>query len=159
MITKFIFSFSLILLGLFFLTIYFKNRRKGANSFNWPSIEGEITVSRGEDGSDENGGWYLIPRINYEYEVGGTSYKSHIIQFGFLSELVLAQKDITGYERGTKILKKYPINSKVRIYYDPNNPRISTLEQGVCGENRWIMATGIAIVLLGLYMLTPAWTP
>jgi len=95
---------------------------EAAASEQWPTVEGTITKSSIRTSKSSEGTVMYAPNINYHYEVNGIAYSNHSISTmdGSTSVQSSVKKD----------LKKYPKDSRVIIYYDPEMPSIAVLEPG-----------------------------
>lgn len=96
----------------------------------WPSVEGVITASESSSEDDD-----LLPRIVFSYEVEGQVF-SRVFEFPSGTQPLP--------EFTQAYLKKYPVDAKVRVYYDPRYPDEATLEPGTQAD--WM------ILVLGLLM-------
>ncbi len=93
----------------------------------WPSVEGEITLSRVNRtvstrgrGKDRTTTVSYLAEFKYRYMVG-ILYENDQYSF-FLT-------DINGEEDARKASNEFPEGSKVRVYYNPDNPRDSVLKR------------------------------
>ena len=132
-------DFSLIFFGLFFpifslIGAYLlrKSWRLGIASQDWPTAEGRFVESRFESNSD---GYELI--IKYEYSVKGHDFQGDTYSYRGFSTDMASLEEITN---------RYPVNSKVKVYFDPKSAKTSLLEPGVD-----LSAYIIAIVLLCVF--------
>jgi len=120
-----------------------RNRKKAEASTTWPSVDGTITnawIDESRD-TDEDGSTSTTytPRWQYQFDLGGSTHTSERVSFG----------GMTGYGRRSKAeeqLQKFPVNSRVRVYYDPQNPAESVLIQGTKGTMIGIIV-GIVLIL------------
>jgi len=90
-------------------------------SLNWPSTSGTVTKSRVEVSGGEH--TTVTPRVEYEYEVGGTAYLGTRIRAGDQFMRVGTSRD--AYDA----VDRYPVGAAVTVYYDPANPAESALER------------------------------
>lgn len=104
--------------------IYRQSKRGKAvreQSQSWPSTAGIVLKSRVE----VLGGEYtsVIPRVLYEFGVGGQNYQSEKIRPG--------DGYLTSYPSGNayEIVDKYPVGTAVEVYYNPENPADCALER------------------------------
>lgn len=101
------------------------NVSRGVKSNSWPTVEGVIAVSRIAEGTDPDGPSHdrtYNPVISYEYTVLGVSYLSDQLGFG---SVVWTNK-----EPAKRVVSEYFTGRRIKVYYDPDNPQISTLEPG-----------------------------
>ncbi len=85
--------------------------RKAAS---WPSIEAVVVRSDIVSTLDDDPKF----EITYQYSINNVAYKGERLSFGPTS-------DSPGYRR--KMANKYPIGSKIRIFYNPLKPEVSTI--------------------------------
>ncbi len=101
----------------------------------WPSTEGIVTVSRLDTTMNANGRYISVANISYRYEIDGTSYTSFRIGYG------------EGQPRGAGAVNMYPLNRRLRVYYDPEDPSSSCLE---VGGSSWLAASAKFLLMVGL---------
>ena len=122
-----------------------RNRKKAQESTAWPSLGGVITNAWIEENTeyDEDGSsTTYTPKWEYKFQVQGYEYTSQKISFG----------GTTGYgrrKRAQEELVKFPANSHVRVYYDPNDPNTSVLIQGTKGTMLGIII-GVILILVSI---------
>lgn len=110
----------------------------GQRSTSWVSTEGEVVVSALKETRDPDSGTASVTvKIHYKYKVGNETYTSDTVKIGG-----------TSLFSDMKIAAKYPRGKRVRVYYDPNNPKRSTLETGVS------VITIMAYSIIGVLFLT-----
>lgn len=121
-----------------------RNRNKAEASNTWSSVEGVITSAQIDEDTDVDEDGFssttYTPQWQYQYTVNGNSYTGERISFGA----------VRGYGRLKKAqeeLDKYPVNSSVRVYYDPEIPEESVLVQGTGGTWLGIFLGGFFILL------------
>ncbi len=109
-------------LGILLIIIYFRNKQKTKESRNWLIATGKVIrseismVMNDEDSSKVS----FIPRLEYEYKVGDTLYKSKRISFG-------SAHDFSSRQKAEEFIGQFPVDSQVTIYYDPNKPKDAVL--------------------------------
>jgi hypothetical protein len=109
-------------LGFFLYRRYQQGNMARQSAQTWPSITGTVLSSTiqirhsGRSSSD-------FPVVVYEYEVNGKPYQSQRIKAGdqFFSARILGQAQAT--------VERYPVGSRVTVYYNPANPGESALER------------------------------
>ena len=137
----------LVFIGGIFATIFgFRNRRKGSASQNWPAAGGVITNAWIQESQDTDDEGYTsttyTPKWEYQYNVGQQTFTNSRISFG----------GVSGYGRHKKAqeeLNRFPVNSQVRVYFDPDNPGESVLVRGTKGTMGGIIV-GIILIVLSL---------
>lgn len=91
-------------------------------SQSWIPTNGRVLKSRVEvSGSDYVS---VTPRVIYEYQVNGETYKS---------EMIRASDKIMVIQRGSRTaydtIDRYPEGANVTVYYNPQNPSEAVLER------------------------------
>jgi hypothetical protein len=109
-------------LGYLFNSQAKKSKALKKAALSWPSVPGTVQTSRVE----VSGGEYttVYPHIEYEYTVAAQKYRYDSIKAGdkFVS---LSFTQSNAYE----VVEKYPVGTRVRVYYNPDNPAEATLER------------------------------
>ena len=85
--------------------------------------------------------------VRYAYEVGGVPYESDVIRFGSLEE---------NYQpRVKEYCDRYPAGAAVNVRYDPQNPKIATLESvSEAGFQIWM---GAFLIAFGIFLSGLLW--
>lgn len=110
------------------------------NAFNahktkrWPVTEGRITLSEVQKSSR------YVPRIVFSYKVGSVQYSSE--KAGLTNYAQYKKK-----EEAQKEADKYPVNAKVKVYYNPDNAEEAILKPGIRGEHIFMFLVGLIIFL------------
>ena len=135
----------IVLLGVAFLNYGMGQISKAKQSVNWPSVTGTVVSSKTEQhtstetsGSTKREVTYDVAIITYEYNVGGKNYSSNKVAFG-------------GQKRGSAymLVKQYPREKSVPVYYDPDNPEDAVLEPGMKEGSYFLPIFGVIIILFG----------
>lgn len=110
---------AVLILGGVFGYILWRNKTAAAAAGSWPSVEGRITAStvttRTEDGQTQH--W---PHVAYAYTVGGKDHAGTRVRFGLARE---------GLAQAKALCARYPVGSRVPVFYDPADPSRSVLER------------------------------
>jgi hypothetical protein len=126
------------LLNTILLAVIFFMRRKMAAVSQWPSTGGVVLASMLESRSDSEGGYTNYPVVKYAYQVGTQNYQSRTIAPG---------PEIGGSGAG-KVISRYPINTLVTVYYNPQNPSDAVLEKKAPAQSlMWLLLIVFDIVL------------
>jgi len=136
---KYFLSVGMIVLGLVFLLIGFKDYQEGMRSASWPKVEAVITYSSAEDSHDSTS----VARIEYSYEVNGMKYKG---------DRIYSESFDAGLSRNEaeELANKFPVGRRGPVSYDPRNPKNSLLLTGV-GSNAWLpFYGGIIFIVFGV---------
>ncbi len=118
----------------------------GEDSAAWPATSGIVTHSGIARHSGEGGPTYTV-EVEYDYEVNHVSYHGERVGFDLrLNHSQSAAKDF---------IAKYPVGSTVTVYYEPADPKVSTLMTGV-SQSCLVKgcAFSLAVGLLGLVALS-----
>jgi len=93
-------------------------------SAKFPSTEGIILANQVEEHSDDDGTSYTL-YLEYKYLVNNTVFEGQNVRFsiGFFRSSC----------RGLIASKRYPVDKKVPVYFDPDHPQISLLQTGIEG--------------------------
>jgi len=140
----FLCTFGLIfIVGNFFLyrEIVRTQNRENATLI-WPTVPGEITISKVNRRHDSEHGYVEYPHVSYTYEVNGKKHHSSNIMAG-------------GELGGVKVestLARYPLGANVTVYYDPQNPKDAVLEPGnkTISKGLWLMLALMNIFICGM---------
>src|SRR5687768_7415344 len=112
-------GFVLLILNAIFLGIIFFTRRKMQMMESWSQTMGTVTMSMLEARSSSEGGYTQYPVVRYSYQAGGQTYQGGRIAPGME----------VGGSGAEKVIARYPLNSQVAVYYDPQNPSDAVLEK------------------------------
>jgi hypothetical protein len=147
--------FSSLLVGgaLLVLGILFSDIPRGIASQGWPTIEGNIILSKVEDKmfKEYEGDYYMdtVAYIRYQYSVNGIPYSSSAVD----------STNTPFYSVPTG--RRYPVGKDVVVHYNPTNPSEAVLEPGLVLNTRafegisfCITGPGIFIVALSLLGLS-----
>lgn len=111
----------------------------GMQSESWPDTEGQIICSRTEvDGDADSLHEYAI--VQYRHTINGEVYVSNKIAFGRL------------HSCPRRIVEKYPVGAKVRVYFNPARPEQVTLETGI--STAYIAFSLVVDALIGLIVIS-----
>ncbi|MCA3005668.1 MAG: DUF3592 domain-containing protein [Planctomycetaceae bacterium] len=106
----------------------------------WPTTEGRITYSLAAPVALASGRTEYRVVLTYDYQVGRLSFIG--------SRVRLWRGSVTDEAWQRAVAGRYPVGTKVPVYYDPDNPRTALLEPGAALED-----VGPGAVLLGLAMV------
>jgi len=112
---------------------YLRLRRMAVASRHWPKAPGKIisatvsTVHEHERGDTEG----TISRTTKKYRAD-VQYAYRVGQLGFASAAItMGWTPLYGFARDAEaVVAKYPVGTKVDVYYDPENPEVAVLQPG-----------------------------
>lgn len=138
-------------LGVIFIILSVRNKKKAQASTQWPSVAGqvsnlEITRNNSQD-ADGNLDFTYTPIVHYSYQVGGQAFTSDKIAFGAVRNYGLENK-------AREVLAQYPLGSPVTVYYNPQNPAEAVLKTSASG-GRVTLIVGIALLVISLCVVCP----
>jgi hypothetical protein len=130
-----ILAFNAVLLGI----IVFVNRKASA-ARGWPSTAGTVLTSTLESRRASDGAGHVnYPVVAYSYEVKGERYEGRRITPGL-------EWGGTGAEQ---VIARYPVGSRVSVYYDPGNPSEALLERKAPAYRIWLW---VALIALDIFL-------
>ncbi len=120
------------------LTLFAANNSLNAyNAKKWPTTQGTIYSSEVIHSSR------YVPKIVYTYDVDTNAYSSERIRL----------KDMAQYKKkedAEKVANKYPVDAKVKVYYNPTKFDEAILDPGIKGEHIFMLLIGLIIFLAPL---------
>ena len=134
------------LFGVMMLVMFGYFALKGQATSKWPSVEGTVVESRVARSSPTSGGPRYYARVKYEYDVNGVNYAAKTISIG-------AMREFARESSAAKIVGKYPVGKRARVYYDPEDPSRAVLEPGASSDVITILPIGVFVVVIGLAVL------
>lgn len=133
--------------GTYFLMDGFYRLAQARAARSWTQTTGEILSSEVAL-SGFHGGWYK-PVVSFRYVADGSTYEGDAIQ--------TARAAYASESAAASIAARYPVGSKVAVYFDPQKPWTAVLETGDSAARRriWIglllllapVVIGVAVVL------------
>jgi len=134
--------------GLLILGIGLYGRRRASASARWPVASGTVVSSElgYEAGKDADGDDYECwwPDVRYSYSVSGSDFMGSRVRFGPVK--------LTDENKAKALLAPYPAGAKVDVFYNPANPKDSTLETVKPGIGASLFIGGV-FILLALFAL------
>ncbi|MBC7907916.1 MAG: DUF3592 domain-containing protein [Rhodospirillaceae bacterium] len=104
--------------------------RRSADSHLWRSVQGWVLTSRvAFDGTDAE---MARAAITYEYQLGDDVYEGFVVNFGSESYLLPRQ--------AAALVRRHPVGSAVRVWYDPANPSDSVLYRRRRTMKLWLVS-------------------
>jgi hypothetical protein len=132
-------------LGLFLLLFGLLQQRQALALQTWPSTAGVVIASELRsftEWQDNVQRTFYTPGVVYRYTVGGREYTSDRYSLG-------AESNWGRPEIVQQKLARYPVETKVTVYYNPQSPAEAVLERRVTGG--WLIwALGMGLLALAL---------
>lgn len=135
-------SAALVGAGLLIGGLYQRSRLRASQS--WPRAMGTITNASVAVAKDAESTSYYVA-VLYDYVVNGTRYTGKRIGFG--------KRTYVRKKRAEDELARYPVNSSVIVYFDPQKPADAVLTRDY-PDNKLLLVSGIfllATVAAGLF--------
>lgn len=92
---------------------------------SWPQVDGVIKTSDVKTTYTSKGGARSTVVVSYQYEVSSATYTGRRI-------CVMGHSNKT-FENVNDIAARYPVDAKVKVYYDPRDPTAAVLVPGTSG--------------------------
>ena len=141
------FAISILLLtGVYCAIAGMNNLNRAKASSAWSFTNGRIVSSELKK-YRKGPGYY--PSVQYQYVVNGTPYSSGQISLG-------DEFDMFAGSSAEQVVATYPVKKEIKVFYDPKDPRFSTLETGVTfsAYNGFIISALAFIVAWVLWLMT-----
>ena len=111
-------------------------------SASWPMTQGKIIESKIHSSRDSDGTTYK-PIVRFTYQVKGQELRGNKVFFGGGG----ISTGNRSYSR--RITQKYPLGKRVKVFYDPSEPRQSVLEAGLRKKSFIQLTFGSLFFLMG----------
>lgn len=136
----------------------FDGMREAGESAAWPRAEGKIIRSEmkastrndhsGRQSERSNSTFYEAS-IEYEFEANGMTYRG---------SRIAAVKDMNAKQSRAQVtLDKYPVDRRVMVSYQPDDPSVCVLEPGSWGGALVQLGLGVFFVLVPLVLAFTLW--
>ncbi len=126
--------------------------RSARSSKTWLVTDGQVVNTKLEP----TGRSQWKPTIIYTYQVNGVEYKSQRLAFDYFGTYLHSEAD--------EIMERYPVKTSVKVFYDPEQPQESTLEQVHHGLTGGLIIMPLLLLLptamcicAGLFGLADIW--
>jgi hypothetical protein len=127
------------IIGLALTFLGFAKIRKATEAKKWPATNGTVTRS------EVAGAIKYYPSIAYTYTVDNVVYNSNSISninFNTKNRSVVVE-----------FLKKYPLGSEIKVYYNDSEPSEALLEPGINTGNIFLLAFGMILLLIPIFSI------
>jgi hypothetical protein len=105
----------------------------------WPTVKGQVIESRVDVTNLE----MIKPVLRYRYEVGGYSHIGFRVSFSGYGVSKSAMQ---------QLIKPYPQNSAVNVYYNPQNPSSAVLNNSARSDWLYWFLFGVGFLSLVAYL-------
>ncbi len=120
------------LAGLSLAILAANNALNAYKTKHWPTATGTIVISEVVKSSR------YVPRIVFSYAIDSVEYSSEKV--GLTNYAQYKKKEDAQKEAG-----RYPVNTKVKVYYNPDNAEEAILKPGIKGEHLFMFFLGLII--------------
>ncbi|MBM3144676.1 MAG: DUF3592 domain-containing protein [Chloroflexi bacterium] len=146
-----IFAAALFIGGIVAIIASLRSKNKAEESGGWPAVVGVITnaiikknVSSDSDGYTRT---TYAPQIEYQYSVASQEFIGNRITFGMT-------KTYGSKKKAEEAMASYPINARVNVFYDPQNPSDAVLDRKAGGFMAGIIG-GVVLILISVCVVCP----
>lgn len=124
--------------GIYMAFVRYSEARSAAASVNWPTAQGQmLSITMRKFGFPRPA---FVPSAEYTFSANSREQKGKRIGYR-----VIASRDEKEIEQ---VIAKYPAGSKVKVTYNPDDPRDSSIESGPAGTRVftsdviWLLCVG-----------------
>lgn len=134
------------IIGLWVVSSVFLSRKRADASQSWAGVRGKVIDShvQEKETNDYDGNTHTSysAKVCYRYAVGGEEFTGSRIAFGVKP---------TNKAATSEIVAKYPVDTAVMVYYDPEKPQEAVLERNT--NSGWVqILLGIGLFFAGIYL-------
>lgn len=148
-IILYVFGVSGVLVGILAVVFGYGHTRDAKASESWPLVQGivaesyeDVQTSTHSSGSGRSTTMTsYVPTVRYNYQVDGQAYSNDLITY--------ASKNTANRDYAQQVLKKYPKNANVDVYYNPQKPESSVLEPGAHSSSALWLILGLVMFVSG----------
>ncbi len=133
-----------IVIGLIVLGVGVVNLERSFRCGSWPTVEGVIELADMQSQTGGENGTTYSADISYGYQVAGKHYTGQRVAFGSMP---------ASASYAQRILDRFPVGKKVRVYYSPGDPSLAVLEPGIHGGTGVWFGVGMVFILFGVVFL------
>lgn len=120
-----------LLIGSIFIIMSIIDGRRAKASLQWPSVPGLVIFSGMIRDTQSNDASSPTPVVTYSYAVNGQAFQSSRVRFNPV--------------KSKKVLAQYPRGNQVQVFFNPQQPAMSVLQQG--GSTMVGIIVGIAVIV------------
>ncbi|MBL1458310.1 MAG: DUF3592 domain-containing protein [Methylophaga sp.] len=140
---------ALTLLGIYLLKHSLSSYQKALASQRWPSVNGQLTDVLLWGSRNIGGEIKDVEKLNveYNYQINGQNYTGTLPTFYTLM-----------YPETLEFANQHPVNSDIKIYYNPKNPSESVLIPGPRKDKPYSdLILGFLGVIIGAAIAVLSW--
>lgn len=138
------------------VAIRIRRYRRALAKSDYPTVPGTVCknlldIKEHESTDSDNRrevSYEYIPRVEYNFSVGGKAYTGHRIN-------VLGSKSSSLESEALKVLSAYPLNASVNVYHNPEDPEDAFLENDpgkrMIDGGTWFAA--VILLVIGIAMM------
>jgi hypothetical protein len=135
----------LSVVGLFVLGSALRSKRLANASQNWQGTQGRVVDSRVDKRSSTDSDGHTSTSyeaiVLYKYSAMGKDYTGDRVAFGVKN---------TNPGPANEVIKRYPVDTQVMVYYNPAKPAEAVLERS--SNSGWMqILIGVALFIAGIY--------
>ena len=131
----------------------FRTRRLQEQSQSWLPTRGvvlssevEIETRTSHGGSHPTTFTFYRPSVTYDYEYQGKKFQSRRI---IVANINWPKKE------AEEAIERYPANSEVSVWVNPNRPNMAVLEHGMAGKSRkYLLVFLVGILFLSIAIVS-----
>ena len=140
---------ALTLFGIYLLKHSLSSYQKALASQRWPSVNGQLTDVLLWGSRNTGGEIKEVEKLNveYNYQINGQNYTGTLPTFYTLM-----------YPETLEFANQHPVNSDIKIYYNPKNPSESVLIPGPRKDKPYSdLILGFLGVIIGAAIAVLSW--
>lgn len=150
MVFLLVFGIGIALLGLAWILLTLRARRRQQGTGNWPYVTGTVLSASIYEHTRVNSDGAITrytPLVSYSYSVDNQAYVGRRLAFRPYDEVSYGDRLLAQRE-----LDPYPVGSQVKVYYNPQAPDQASLRIPRPAGQRLVLWYGIMNVTLGVLM-------
>ncbi len=134
----------LIITGIGMIGVWIYLFLRALSTKNWASTTGKIIKGEVINSGTSSGSNSWSPTIKYLYSINDNQFEGDRIK------TIVSSYSST--KQAQKELDKYPVNSSVKVYYNPDKPADSVIIPGVAKGIFGILAGGLVLSIVGILL-------
>jgi len=119
--------------------------KKAKASETWPTVDGVVFSSEVSSYKDSKKNTRYSANVNYSYMIENKEYTSN--------DISMSEVTSSNVSSAEKICKQYPEGTKVKVFYNPENPDESLLIPGTSFVVYLPMIAGAIFLLIGIVLV------